>query len=100
MTKAAGCYGEWCEVLEKPEHDRADEGDCDIRSNNAQSADESHESPLYLTPVPALTVRFNVEANKAFPGEKVSFAALSRFSPARSPSAWLKNREINALKSP
>jgi hypothetical protein len=29
-------------ALEQAEHDRANKGECDIRGNNAQSADESH----------------------------------------------------------
>ena len=31
-----------CGALDHAEHDRADKSDCDIRGNNAQSADESH----------------------------------------------------------
>jgi hypothetical protein len=41
----------------------------------------------------------NIEDNDRFRPEKVSpaFPALDRMEP---PPAWLKNREINALKSP
>src|SRR5260370_5610275 len=42
-------------VLEQAEHDRANKGDCDIRGNNAQSADQSHEKPPWFTSLPAVT---------------------------------------------
>jgi hypothetical protein len=58
------------EVLEHAEHDRANKGDCDIRGNNAQSADQSHEKNLPVH----VAARGNAEANKRFPPEKVSAA--------------------------
>ena len=58
------------EVLEYAEHDRANKGDCDIRGNNAQSADQSHEKPSLVH----AATRSNAEANKRFPPEKVSAA--------------------------
>ena len=57
-------------ILEHAEHDRANKGDCDIRGNNAQSADQSHEKTS-LVHVAACS---NAEANKRFPPEKVSAA--------------------------
>ena len=61
------------EVLKHAEHDRAYKGDCDIRGDNAQSADQSHEK----TSLVHIAARGNAEANKRFPGEKVS-AAVAR----------------------
>jgi len=61
------------EVLEHAEHDRANKGDCDIRGNNAQSADQSHEK----TSLVHIAARGNAEANKRFQPEKVS-AAVAR----------------------
>ena len=43
------------EVLEHAEHDRANKGNCDIRGNNAQSADQSHEKTSLFTSLPAVT---------------------------------------------
>jgi len=85
------------EVLEHTEHDRANEGDCEIRGNNAQSADQSHEKSSLVH----VAARANAKANKRFPPEKVS-AAVARgiFTAAKTPAAWLKTREIKALKSP
>ena len=85
------------EVLEHAEHDRANKGDCDIRGNNAQSADESHGK----TSLVHVAARCNAKASKRFPPEKVS-APVARgiFTAAKTPAAWLKTREIKALKSP
>src|SRR5882724_4890781 len=43
------------EVLESADDARANKGDCDIRGNNAQSADQSHEKPPWFTSLPAVT---------------------------------------------
>jgi len=43
------------EVLEHAEHDRANKGDCDIRGNNAQSADQSHEKTSLVHVAAAVT---------------------------------------------
>jgi hypothetical protein len=85
------------EVLEHAEHDRANKGDCDIRGNNAQSADQSHEK----TSLVHVAARGHAEANKRFSPEKVS-AAVARgvCTAANRGAAWLKSREIKALKSP
>jgi hypothetical protein len=58
------------EVLEHAEHDRANKGQGDIRGNNAQSVDQSHEK----TSLVHIAARGNAEANKGFPPEKVSAA--------------------------
>ena len=48
-----------------------------------------------------VAARLTKEASKAFPGIKVSLAALSPFvRSAASRATWLKIHEINALKSP
>ena len=59
-----------CGALEHAEHDRADKSDCDIRGNNAQSADESHGN----APLVHVAARYNAETSKAFRPEKVSAA--------------------------
>ncbi len=85
------------EILEHAEHDRPDKGDCDIRGNNAQSADQSHEK----TSLVHVAARGNAEGNNRFPPEKVSAAVARGISTFREPpAAWLKSREIKALKSP
>jgi hypothetical protein len=61
------------EVLEHAEHDRANKGDCDIRGNNAQSADQSHEK----TSLVHVAARGNAEANKRFPPEKSALLSLA-----------------------
>jgi hypothetical protein len=85
------------EILEHAEHDRPDKGDCDIRGNNAQSADQSHEK----TSLVHVAARGNAEGNNRFPPEKVSAAVARGISTFREPpAAWLKSCEIKALKSP
>jgi hypothetical protein len=64
------------EVLEHAEHDRANKGQGDIRGNNAQSVDQSHEK----TSLVHIAARGNAEANKGFPPEKS--ALLSRAASA------------------
>jgi hypothetical protein len=61
-----------CEILDHAEHDRADKRECQIRGNDAQSADESHGKP----PLVRVTARINAKPSKSFPPEKVSLAAL------------------------
>jgi hypothetical protein len=57
--------------LEDSEHDRANEGKCDIRGNNAQPARErSHESHPNFSMVHVVPT--NLEASDRFPPEKVS----------------------------
>ena len=91
----------WRESLEHAEHDGADKGDCQIRGNNAQSADQrTHEGHREISLV-HVTVRFNAEASKAFQAEKVSPAALFLTVQTLEPHpTWLKTRKNNALKSP
>jgi hypothetical protein len=93
-------------LLEHAEHDRADKGECDIRGNNAQSADEGHRK----SPVVHAAARANAEASKPFPEKKSALLHYCDFSPVqtasaklpprRTPATWLKVRKINALKSP
>ena len=48
-----------------------------------------------------VAARLTTEASKAFPGDKVSLAALLSFVGCAGPrTTWLKIHEINALKSP
>jgi hypothetical protein len=91
----------WRESLEHAEHDSADKGDCQIGGNNAQSADQrTHEGHREISLV-HVTARFNAEASKAFPAEKVSPAASFLFVQTLEPHVtWLKTRKNNALKSP
>jgi hypothetical protein len=91
----------WRESLEHAKHDGADKGDCQIRGNNAQSADQrTHEGHREISLV-HVTARFNAETSKAFRAEKVSPAASSLTVQAlEPPPTWLKTRENNALMSP
>jgi hypothetical protein len=41
--------------LEHAEHDGADKGECDIRGNNAQFADEAHGKSPRFTSLPVVT---------------------------------------------
>jgi hypothetical protein len=91
----------WRESLEHAEHDGTYKGDCQVRGNNAQSADQrTHEGHREISLVHVLA-RFNAETSKAFRAEKVSPAALFLTVGAlEPPPKWLKTRENNALMSP
>ena len=93
--------GLWGESLEHAEHDGADKGDCQIRDNNAQSADQrTHQGHREISLV-HVVARSNAEASKAFRAEKVSPAALFLTAQALGPPpTWLKTRENNVLMSP
>ncbi len=71
------------ERLEHAEYDGADKGECDIRGDNAQSADERTDEVIgnapWFTSLPALTLK----ASKPFPAEKVSVAVARGTSPRR-----------------
>ena len=88
-------------ALEHAEHDGADKGDCQIRGNDAQPADQrTHEGHREISLV-HVTARSNTESSKAFQAEKVSPAALFlTVETLEPPPTWLKSRENNALKSP
>jgi hypothetical protein len=78
--------------LDYAQHDRADKGECSIGGKDAQSADDSHGSSPWLTPLPC-----NEQTSKSFPEKKSALLSIAVF-PQREP--WLKLRKINALKSP
>jgi hypothetical protein len=50
--------------LEHAKHDGADKGECDIRGNNAQSADQSHGKPPWFTSLPAVTSKLANRSNR------------------------------------
>ena len=83
----------WLSLLDNPEHDRADEGQGEIRGQHAQAVDESHgKAPLVY-----VTARINAGSYQTVPPPKSQRCCRS----ARKPRAtWLKTREINALTSP
>src|SRR5260370_29197755 len=83
-------------ALDHAEHDRADKSDCDIRGNNAQSADESHGNAPWFTSLPAVTRKL---ANRSTP-KKSALLPVPAVHCLEQPATWLKSREINALKSP
>ena len=64
------------EALEHAEHDGADKGECDIRGDNAQSADErTDEGHWELSLLTSLTsLPANAEISKPFRTEKVRAA--------------------------
>jgi hypothetical protein len=83
------------DALEYAEYDGADKGDCHIRGNNAQFADESHGETPWFTSLSA-----NAKASKPFRREKVSLAVYPPPLRSAEPSAtWLKIRKNNALMS-
>ena len=87
--------------LEHAQHDRADNGECDIRGHHAQSPDEWTAEDHWETSLVDVAARINNRNGDRFRAEKASPAVFSAFSiPAEPSVAWLKNREINALKSP
>ena len=81
-------------MLDNPEHDRAEEGQGEIRGQHTQPVDESHgKAPLVY-----VTARINAFIYQTVPAPKKS-ALLSR-RPVLHRTAWLKTREINVLMSP
>ncbi|UPK28831.1 hypothetical protein [Bradyrhizobium sp. 195] len=82
--------------LDHAEHDGADEGHGEVRGDNAQSPGERHEVP------PSMRTAYarDLMVNRKCLSEKVSLAVAQagRGFGARRP-AWLKNHEINVLKS-
>jgi hypothetical protein len=64
-------------LLDYAQHDRADKGECSIGGKDAQSADDSHGSSPWLTPLPC-----NQQASRSFPDKKVSLAVYCRFPTA------------------
>src|SRR6266852_3130266 len=84
-----------CGALEHAEHDRADKSECDIRGNNAQSADESHGNAPWFTSLPAVTRKLAKRSGR----KKSAPLSIPAVSTAASRPTWLKSREINALKS-
>jgi hypothetical protein len=59
------------------------------------------KGPIGITPWFASLAVVTLQASKPFRPEKVSLAALSRLLHSAEPQpTWLKNSEINALKSP
>jgi hypothetical protein len=55
--------------LENAKNDRADKGYCDIRGNNAQSADERTEERHWESSRVHVAARCNADPNKTFPAE-------------------------------
>jgi hypothetical protein len=78
----------WTGSLDNAEHDGSDEGERDIRGDNAQSADESHGNTLpWFTSCPHITLK----VSKAFPAEKVSVAVTRGISTAGRPPGNVVN---------
>ena len=83
-------------LLDHAEHDGADEGHGEVRGDYAQSPGEGHE----VVPSMRAAPRAWLMVNRKSLLEKVS-PAVARFCPGfgmREP-VWLKNTEINVLKS-
>jgi hypothetical protein len=77
-SKTAGLNAmRWVDCLDYAQHDRADKGECSIGGKDAQSADDSHGSSPWLTPLPS-----NHETSKSFPDKKVSLADYCHFPTA------------------
>jgi hypothetical protein len=89
-----------CDGLNKPldhaEHDGADEGDGEVRGDNAQFPGKGHE----VAPCTRAPWRVAVIVNRKWRREKVSLAvARAGSSFGAGEPVWLKNTEINVLKS-
>jgi hypothetical protein len=78
--------------LNHAEHDGADEGHGEVCGDNAQSPGERHE----VAPSMRAALRAGIMVNRESPCEKVRLAVAQ---PAGSGPVWLKNSEINVLKS-
>ena len=76
--------------LEHAEDNGANEGESDIRSNNAQSPDERTYGPLGTLPW-FTSARQEHQGSKAFPAQKVSVAVPPALLPARTPGRMVKN---------
>src|SRR3954452_11746499 len=91
----------WTGSLEHAEHDGADEGEGNVRSNNAQSADErTHEGHWECS---LGSRRARKERRKLAKRSRPKKSALLSIPVVHSRpprETWLKTREINALKSP
>jgi hypothetical protein len=91
-------------LLEEAQHDCADKGESNVGGNHAQSADPSdwrsswshRNAPFTVRRADGVPTCINHQDSGALAREKVSAAvrALRRIW-----SAWLKTREIKALKS-
>ncbi|WP_210161373.1 hypothetical protein, partial [Bradyrhizobium yuanmingense] len=82
--------------LNHPEHDGADEGHGEVGGDNAQSAGERHE----VGPSVRVAWRAALMVNRKSLFEKVRLAvARHRQQPVPLRPVWLKNTEINTLKS-
>jgi hypothetical protein len=68
-----------CEILDHAEHNRADKRECEIRGNDAQSADESHGKP----PLVRVIARINAKPSKSFPPEKSALLLYLHDAPRR-----------------
>jgi hypothetical protein len=73
-------------VLEHAEHDRANKGDCDIRGNNAQSADQSHEKTSLFTSLPAVTPKLTNGSRR----KKSALLSLAASAPPRTAGRMVK----------
>jgi hypothetical protein len=67
----------WDRRLDHAQHDRADKGECSVGGKDAQSADDSHGSSPWLTPLPD-----NQDNSGSFLDKKVSLADYCRFPTA------------------
>ncbi|WP_204524530.1 hypothetical protein, partial [Bradyrhizobium sp. SUTN9-2] len=82
--------------LNHPEHDGADEGHGEVGGDHAQSAGERHE----VAPSVRAAWRAALMVNRKSLFEKVRLAvARHRQQPVPPRPVWLKNTEINTLKS-
>jgi hypothetical protein len=76
-NRRARCKKLGTDGLDDAQHDRADKGECSIGGKDAQSADDSHGSSPWLTPLPC-----NQQPSRSFPEKKVSLAVYCHFPTA------------------
>jgi hypothetical protein len=84
------------EPLDHAEHDGADEGDGEVRGDNAQSPGERHEVAPAVAP-PCARASWLTES--LFPKKPALLSLVTGRRACERGPAWLKKTEINTLKS-
>jgi hypothetical protein len=97
----AACAGEaGASALDHAEHDGADEGHGEVRGDNAQSPGERHDVAPGMLP---LIVRCAPDPSwlteSLFPKKSALLSLVPGSRARRRGPVWLKNTEINMLKS-
>ena len=91
----------WTGSLEHAEHDGADEGEGNVRGNNAQFADEwTHEGHWEYSLGSRRARKERRRLAKRSRPKKAGLLSIPVVHSRPPRATWLKTRKINALKSP